>query len=351
MQQFHDKVRTINPLNSLGPEQFDELLATGEFKVLKKKDVLFRMGDNDATAYYLLDGHLTVSGDGGIERQIFADSDNANYAIGNLQPRPYTALVGSKTATIFKVSREFVEQLAARSQMVSSEMPAVQVMDVAESEGVDGAWMFKVIQSDIFRDLPTENIENFFAAVERVDAKEGDSLVKQGDPGDYYYMIVEGECKVTRKAGPIEFEIAKLGSGDSFGEEALISGMTRNASVEMLSDGVVMRLSKDNFAELIKRQTIKALSAKDAARQMQDGSAVLLDVRLENEHGAKSIRGSLNIPLFKLRERIGELDKEKTYILYCDTGARSSSAAFVLRRRGYDAVYLEGGLSSLMPGE
>ena len=208
-----------------------------------------------------------------------------------------------------------------------------------------------MIQSEIFRDLPTENIERFFSAVERTEYKEGDVVVTQGDQGDYYYMVSEGKCSVSRKVVMISFDIAELGPGSSFGEEALISGGKRNATVTMTTDGILMRLSKKNFAELLKHPTIKSISASDAALQIQDGKAALLDVRMESEHGAKSIQESLNIPLYKLRDRLKELDKAITYVTYCDTGARSSSAAFLLCQRGFESVYLEGGLSSLMPGE
>jgi len=251
---------------------------------------------------------------------------------------------------VMKTSRDLVEQLVARRQMVTGEMPAVTVSDMAEPEGIDGAWMFQMIQSEIFRDLPTENIERFFSAVERCEHKSGDVIVTQGEPGDYYYMVAEGECVVSRKVVMISFDIAELKTGSSFGEEALISGGKRNATITMKTDGVLMRLSKENFTELLKHPTIKSISAADAARQVQDGTAALLDVRMESEHGAKSLHDSLNIPLYKLRERLEELDKSITYITYCDTGARSSSAAFLLCQRGYESVYLEGGLSSLMPG-
>jgi rhodanese-related sulfurtransferase len=350
MEQYRERMAKINPLNSLGPQQMDELCKNSEFLELKKDHVLFKLGDHDAYAYYLMEGEMEISGDSDRVRKIDSESDNGNYAIGNLQPRPFTAKITSKTAIVQKTSRDMVEQLVARRQMVTGEMPAVTVSDMAEPEGVDGAWMFQMIQSEIFRDLPTENIERFFSAVERIEYKEGDVVVTQGEKGDYYYMIAEGKCLVSRKVVMISFDIAELEPGNSFGEEALISGGKRNATVSMKTDGVLMRLSQENFAELLKHPTIKSISANDAAHQVQDGKATLLDVRMESEHGAKSIHDSLNIPLYKLRERLKELDKSTNYVTYCDTGARSSSAAFLLCQRGYEATYLEGGLSSLMPG-
>ena len=50
-------------------------------------------------------------------------------------------------------------------------------------------------------------------------------MIKQGDEGDYFYVIVDGRCVVTRET-PLNREgvkLAELGGGDTFGEEALIS--------------------------------------------------------------------------------------------------------------------------------
>ncbi len=81
----------------------------------------------------------------------------------------------------------------------------------------------------------------------------GDVVIRQGDEGDFFYAIVGGRCAVTRET-PLNREgirLAELGMGDTFGEEALISGATRNATVTMLTDGVLMRLAKDDFNTLL----------------------------------------------------------------------------------------------------
>ena len=183
MEQYLDRIKQINPLSTMGSQQLEELSKTGEFLELKNGHVLFKMGDNDAAAYYLMDGEMEISGDSDRVRKIDLESDNGRYAIGNLQPRPFTAKITSKTAVVLKCSRDSVEKLVARRQMVTGEVQAVTVSDMAEPEGVDGAWMFQMIQSDIFRDLPTENIERFFSAVERVEHKAGEIIVTQGEIG------------------------------------------------------------------------------------------------------------------------------------------------------------------------
>lgn len=70
---------------------------------------------------------------------------------------------------------------------------------------------------------------------------------------------------------------------------------------------------------------------------------LILDVRLPEEGTLGSIPGSRNIPLQQLRERLGELPKDRKILVYCATGQRSYFAVRILRQRGFDAHNLSGG--------
>jgi rhodanese-related sulfurtransferase len=72
-----------------------------------------------------------------------------------------------------------------------------------------------------------------------------------------------------------------------------------------------------------------------------------LDVRLPSEHQNLAIEGSINIPLYFIRLKISTLDRSLPYVLYCDTGRRSSAAAFILVERGFDAHVLREGIASV----
>jgi rhodanese-related sulfurtransferase len=74
-----------------------------------------------------------------------------------------------------------------------------------------------------------------------------------------------------------------------------------------------------------------------------------LDVRLPSEFQNLAIEGALNIPLYFIRLKLATLDRTIPYVLYCDTGRRSSAGAFILLERGFDAYVLTGGLASAEP--
>ncbi len=75
-------------------------------------------------------------------------------------------------------------------------------------------------------------------------------------------------------------------------------------------------------------------------------SPVLLDVRTDRERRFQHIRGSLHIPVQQLRARAHELHRhrEKEIVCYCQGGTRSLAAALMLRKRGYRAASLRGGI-------
>src|SRR2546430_17516812 len=71
-----------------------------------------------------------------------------------------------------------------------------------------------------------------------------------------------------------------------------------------------------------------------------------LDVRLPSEHQNLAIEGALNVPLYLIRLKLSTLDRATPYVVYCDTGRRSSAAAYILVERGFDAYVLTGGVNS-----
>ncbi|SDB49072.1 Rhodanese-related sulfurtransferase [Flavobacteriaceae bacterium MAR_2010_188] len=78
-----------------------------------------------------------------------------------------------------------------------------------------------------------------------------------------------------------------------------------------------------------------------------DGNAVILDVRTEDEMEAGFIPGALNIDIYKGQEFLDELeklDKSKNYYVYCRSGARSAQACALMNQSNFENAYnLKGG--------
>jgi rhodanese-related sulfurtransferase len=138
--------------------------------------------------------------------------------------------------------------------------------------------------------------------------------------------------------------LAELGVGDTFGEEALISEAVRNATVTMQTDGILMRLGKKDFQDLLIPPVLDWSDPDEADAVVAEGGQ-WLDVRLPSEFKAFHKDGAVNVPLYLLRHKLNTLDPGTVYVVYCDTGRRSSAAAFILNHKGFQTVVLKGGLN------
>lgn len=203
------------------------------------------------------------------------------------------------------------------------------------------------LQKGVFSRLPAANIEEMFRRMTSIAALAGQVIIEQGGEGDYYYLINKGSVSVMRAMDSSRpaVVVAELHAGSAFGEEALVSDNKRNATITMLTDGELLRLNKKDFIELLKAPLIKQISM-DAAKEKVLAGAVWVDVRLPSEYQYDHIAGAINLPLNEIRHLSTTLDVSKEYIIYCQTGRRSSAAAFIMAQYGLQAVVLAGGTRS-----
>ncbi|OOZ37090.1 cyclic nucleotide-binding domain-containing protein [Solemya velesiana gill symbiont] len=342
-----NKFRKLIPINSLYEDNLLHLARESTLERRSKGEILFEIGDQSPDSLFLMEGEVLEISVENQKKIVRAGTEEAHYALANLRPRQFRAQVTSETAVIARVDSKLLDKMLAWGQFAPS--ASTEGMEVAEFEGngvEDGEWMMAMLQTSAFLKLPSANIQLLFQKMKEYPVKEGDVVIKQGDPGDYYYMIKAGRCKVTRPSDSGTTVLAELDRCDSFGEEALISDVPRNATITMLTDGTLMRVSKNDFLKLLKEPLLNWVDLKKASKMVREG-AVRLDVRLESEFKKSRIKGAVNIPLYMLRLRAPRLDRTRKYILYCDTGLRSSAAAFLLSQRGYQVFVLKGGLSAL----
>ncbi|MSR13876.1 MAG: cyclic nucleotide-binding domain-containing protein [Gammaproteobacteria bacterium] len=334
-------LKSLVPANALNAENFQELASKAFAEEAAAGKTIFKAGDLDRKSTYLLEGQVVLTDATGKAVTVTGGTDVAKHPLANQQPRQQTA----KAKTDCKLTRfdtDLLDILLSWDQLSGIEVNEIRGGG-DDSEDVD--WMTRILQSQAFLQIPAANIQAMFMRMHEVPMRAGETVIRQGEEGDYYYIIKSGKAKVfrTSKTGA-ELTLATLKDGDAFGEEALLSEAKRNATITMDSDGTLMRLSKDDFNALLKEPMLNWVTKEKALDRVQAG-AKWLDVRLESEHANDGIKGSLNIPLFMLRLKIDSLDIKTPYILYCDTGRRSSAAAFLLSERGFQAYVLKGGVA------
>ena len=76
-------------------------------------------------------------------------------------------------------------------------------------------------------------------------------------------------------------------------------------------------------------------------------NGVMIDVRSKEKYSEKHIKGAINIPTPELRSKYQELDQDRSYLLYCNTGHRSNLGASILKQHGFSKVFnLAGGMTA-----
>ena len=341
-------LRQFVPIDMLCAEHLAQIAGKCRLEQISAGETIFELGDEDCQSVYLLAGEVSLLRGDRAFRTISGGSDAARHPLAQFQPRQLTAVARSDV-TLVRIESRLID-----SALTWGEVGGYVVKDLGEKGCIDDTddWMMRMLHRDIFLRIPPANIQTMFMRMEPVSFPAGAAVILQGDEGDYYYVIVRGRCQVTRHgvAGADEVVLADLGPGESFGEEALVSDARRNATVTMLTDGELMRLAKEEFNNLLNEPVLNWVAIDDA-RILQKRGAVWIDLRTPSEFGQGHIEGSINLPYHTLRRAAQALDHSMQYIAVCDSGARSSAAAFLLCERGFNVSVLKGGLARLVPSE
>lgn len=338
-----DLFNRFSPLNGLKPENQAEIAKKFTVEDLPAGRFLFKKGDTDKRTVYVVTGEVELRNDDKIVKIIKGGAPEARHPLAPQSPR-FLAARAKTDIEYIALDSDLLDVMLTWDQTGAFEVSELGGLEDSESDD----WMTSILQNRAFHKIPPANIQAMFMRMQPVNLKAGDSVIKQGEDGDYFYVITKGKAVVTRES-PVNkqgIKLAELGVGDSFGEEALISSAKRNATISMATDGSLMRLGKDDFTKLLNEPMLKWADKPEADKIIAEGGQ-WLDVRLPSEFENTHMEGALNIPLYFIRVKFDKLDKAKKYVVVCDTGSRSSAASFILNERGITAYILKGGLQSL----
>jgi CRP-like cAMP-binding protein len=138
--------------------------------------------------------------------------------------------------------------------------PTVDSSDLLADEAVD---LMRLLP--IFAPLELASLERLVRTAVPVDAAAGRAIVAEGETGDRYYVVRDGEFEVTISGSPL----SRLTSGDGFGEIALVRGVRRTATVVAVSDARLFALERRYFLD--------AVNGSPSSREVAD---TLIDMRL-----------------------------------------------------------------------
>jgi rhodanese-related sulfurtransferase len=248
-------------------------------------------------------------------------------------------LTAIEDAVVVVADAEFLDMLSSWTELAAY---------ARHAEGEDMVKRLMSIRHTLaFQRLPLEHVIAALKLMNPRQVKAGEVIVNQGERGDAFYLIWSGRAEIW-KADIYDDEaqlVATIGPKDTFGDEALVVGGNRNASVKMIEDGELLVLGELDFRNLMSQPLIDEI-LPNSVPPMLLGDWKAVDVRYAEEFEDGHIPGAIHLPLPQLRGLADSmLEKNGKYITVCRSGKRSAVAAFLLKQRGYQVVAMKNGMS------
>lgn len=174
---------------------------------------------------------------------------NVGLALGAALVRVAMAIDGLTLALCAPAAVAFFMVVAARHQLST-------IDDAATVPQVEVQLLRSI---PIFAGLPAPSIEALARGVEPVRVMKGTVVIREGETGDCYYAVADGELLVTRRGQSVQ----TLSRGGGFGELALIRDVPRQATVTAATEVLMYRIEKASFLETLTRHAGAASAARE----------------------------------------------------------------------------------------
>lgn len=338
-------LKNFNYFSSLSDRGLEELASKFSTVNFPAGSYITSEGDEGDIYYFVREGRLEVLKKGRTGRDVCLSTIGSGLGFGEISLLTYAARSTSVRALtdviLYALSRPDFEAVVATETAFKNRL-LQNVRDYSLYNRIKTLQPFELLEP-----------EKIYVAIEKMAEKTfmpGEDIIVQGEKGDNYYIIKSGRVAVLKKKkGEIKnSKLVELGSGDAFGEEAIIRDDPRNASCRAMEETVVYILNKKDFNQIVKSSFLDNIFPEEIDLETYLDEYVVIDARIPAEFEEEHIFGSANIPVEILRDRCADFDPSKKYITYCLNDARGMVAAFLLKNRGFNAQCLRGGVSSWM---
>ena len=327
-----DLLTHYSPFNGMKGDSLNEVLLKAELVSISKGKMLFKRSDECKICHWLVSGKLDLVDASYETRQIEASTDSPLSEMLENQSNYHNTAVAVEDCVLFTFNKDELDLFLTVDQV---------------DEGND--WMTRLLQSRLFELIPPANIQMLFDKFETVNYSANDVVINEGDLGDYFYVVKTGRLSIDRQIDGEKIHLVQIGPGSFFGEDALVREEPRNATITMLSTGILMRLGKEDFTALMVEPATDYASIEEIKSVIAGGEELirLIDVRQEEEykqdielakHGDLTANAII-IPFSQLRDATANLESGVVYVV-STPGRRGELASFVLNQAGFDTYLL-----------
>ena len=228
--------------SNLEKKDLDIVIGAMDEKKLKPNEIAIQQGDDGDVLYVVESGELECSKhftkDG---PEVFLKMYQPGDSFGEL-----ALLYNAPRAATIKAKTDCVLWALDRATFNNI------VKDAAQKKREKFENFLKKV--DILSTIDSYELTQICDAIKETTFLKGDFIIKEGDYGDIFYILEDGNCKATKtlEPGKPATEIKKYSAGEYFGERSLIKGEPRYANIEVTSDICkVLSLDRNSFKRLL----------------------------------------------------------------------------------------------------
>jgi len=156
----------------------------------------------------------------------------------------FSFLAGAEGAAFFE-DRSFYRLTPSELHFIDTEASK------KSGEQTPGMLYPRSLVYSVFRALPRAEADAIMSRLRTIQFGAGEVIVRQGAPADKFFIVVQGEVEVVREEQGQARWLAILGSGQFFGEIAILRDMPRTATVKAVGPTTLLAMERDTFQNLV----------------------------------------------------------------------------------------------------
>ena len=239
--------------SQLSRQDLTDVVNAMKKKLAHTNDTIISQGSEGDLFYILEDGTCEAYVNGKSVKKYQSGESFGELALLHSCPRA-ASVVATSHSTLWTLNRSTFKRTLQNSKVKDS----IQRCD-----------FLKKVPN--FKSLTNQEIGSIAGVIQMETYEQNDNIVREGDKGDKFYIIQEGECAALKKVDDDIVKIGELRAGDFFGETAIITHEPRNATVQVVaSSAIVLSLSKYDFEVVL--GPLKQLM-DDVRRKRRDDTA------------------------------------------------------------------------------
>jgi len=252
-----EKIRQSPVFSTLSDESIKGLIQRAKLKQYSPGSTIILQGTKGHEIYILLKGQVKIQAkeDSGLVQELATMGPGAVFGERAIyQSTPRTAdVIAIEECEIFEFNAEDFLAIHAIEELISDTQKVLDSIHVSQF----------LSTHPLFSQLPSDTLQIFYSQGNVEHHIAGDVLFEQGSLGKDFYVIINGEVGVEKDGVPT----ASLSSGDFFGEIALLHTSARTATIRVLQNSCLLKITQEAFWKLLLSHVSLALYFENLADQ------------------------------------------------------------------------------------